>query len=147
MSAPTGLQHIEINVSDLERSSEFWGWLLSELGYSVFQEWPKGKSWILGDTYIVLVQTEEKYLESGYNRKRTGLNHIALHVESPEKVESLKNAIRERGLKILYEEKHPYAGGEDHFATYFEDPDRIKIELVAPQMKKRSTTIFILHIS
>ena|ERR1017187_774523 len=132
MNEPRGLHHIELNVSNLERSSDFWGWLLSELGYSVFQEWPKGKSWILGDTYIVLVQTEEKYLEGGYNRQRIGLNHVALHVESRQKAESLTNAIRDRGLKILYEEKHPFAGGDDHFATYFEDPDRIKIELVAP---------------
>ena len=28
-----GLQHVEINESDLARSVEFWGWLLPELGY------------------------------------------------------------------------------------------------------------------
>ena len=36
-------------------------------------------------------------------------------------------------LKILYEDKHPYAGGEDYYAVFFEDPDRIKVELVAPE--------------
>ncbi len=28
---------------------------------------------------------------------------------------------------------HPYAGGDDHYAVYFEDPERIKVELVAPE--------------
>ncbi|GAA0595336.1 hypothetical protein GCM10009001_09310 [Virgibacillus siamensis] len=32
----------------------------------------------------------------------------------------------------MYSDKHPFAGGEDHYAVYFEDPDRIKVELVAP---------------
>ncbi|MCF7624758.1 hypothetical protein L3139_24030 [[Brevibacterium] frigoritolerans] len=33
---------------------------------------------------------------------------------------------------ILYADKHPFAGGKDHYAVYFEDPDRMKVELVAP---------------
>jgi hypothetical protein len=32
---------------------------------------------------------------------------------------------------MVYE--HPYAGGTDHYAVYFEDPDRIKVEVVAPE--------------
>jgi catechol 2,3-dioxygenase-like lactoylglutathione lyase family enzyme len=33
-----GLHHVEINVSNLKRSVEFWGWLLPELGYELYQE-------------------------------------------------------------------------------------------------------------
>ena len=29
----------------------------------------------------------------------------------------------------LYEEKHPYAGGPDYYAVYFEDSDRMKVEI------------------
>jgi catechol 2,3-dioxygenase-like lactoylglutathione lyase family enzyme len=32
-----GLHHVEINVSDLERSVEFWGWLLHELGCELYE--------------------------------------------------------------------------------------------------------------
>ncbi len=39
-----GLHHVEINVADLERSVEFWGWLLPELGYELYQEWAEGKT-------------------------------------------------------------------------------------------------------
>ncbi|WP_239584829.1 hypothetical protein [Chryseomicrobium aureum] len=31
------LHHVELYVSDLKRSTEFWGWLLEELGYELFQ--------------------------------------------------------------------------------------------------------------
>jgi catechol 2,3-dioxygenase-like lactoylglutathione lyase family enzyme len=33
------LHHIELYVSNLKRSIDFWGWFLDELGYEPFQEW------------------------------------------------------------------------------------------------------------
>jgi catechol 2,3-dioxygenase-like lactoylglutathione lyase family enzyme len=41
--------------------------------------------------------------------------------------------LKEKGINILYTEKHPFAGGDNYYAVYFEDPDRIKVELVAPE--------------
>lgn len=38
------LHHVELYVSNLEESIEFWGWLLEELGYVVFQKWESGRS-------------------------------------------------------------------------------------------------------
>jgi uncharacterized protein len=35
-------------------------------------------------------------------------------------------------VHILYEDRHPHAGGPDCYAVYFEDPDRMKVELDAP---------------
>ena len=29
----------------------------------------------------------------------------------------------------IYDDKYPYAGGAEHYAVYFEDPDRIKVEI------------------
>jgi catechol 2,3-dioxygenase-like lactoylglutathione lyase family enzyme len=34
---------------------------------------------------------------------------------------------------VLYADCHPYAGGPDHYAAYVEDPDGIKVELVASE--------------
>lgn len=126
------IHHIEINVSKLEASINFWGWFLEELGYRPFQEWNQGKSWRLGDTYIVFVQTKEKYLNVPYHRSRTGLNHLAFHADSREEVDQFTRRLEERGVTILYRDKHPFAGGDDYYAVYFEDPDRIKVELAAP---------------
>lgn len=61
-----------------------------------------------------------------------GLNHLAFHAISREQVDSISDLLKEEGVNILYNEKHPYAGGHTHYAVYFEDPDRIKVELVAP---------------
>ena len=125
------VHHIEIYVSDLSRSILFWEWLLTKkFSYKVFQRWNNGISFIFGDTYIVFVQTEEKYNDSSYHRRKTGLNHLAFQCSSREFVDSLANELKEKNINILYADKHPLAGGEDYYAVFFEDPDRIKVEVV-----------------
>jgi len=126
------IHHIELYVSDLKKTIAFWHWLLLDLGYKKRNQWDEGITYILGDTYIVFVQTEKEYLDVKYHRKRTGLNHLAFHVESRQMVDDFTNKLKEKGATILYEEKHPYAGGKNYYAVFFEDPDRIKVELVAP---------------
>ena len=125
------LHHIEIYVRDLKKTTEFWGWLLSELGYAEFQSWEKGISYILNGSYIVFVQVEEKYLDIPYHRCRAGLNHLAFRGESRDFVDYITKELKNRDIKILYEDKHPFAGGPDYYAVYFEDPDRMKVEIVA----------------
>ncbi|MBL7670320.1 MAG: VOC family protein [Bdellovibrionaceae bacterium] len=124
--------HIELYCSDLKKSREFWSWFLSTLGYKQFQEWHEGISFKLADTYIVFVQEEAKHLDSIYNRCRPGLNHLAFHATSRQQVDELTSQLRERQVRILYEDRHPHAGGSGSYAVFFEDPERIKVELVAP---------------
>ncbi len=125
------LHHVEIYVSDLQKSRQFWDWLLTYLSYELYQEWPQGVSWRLGATYLVFVQTEERFLDVEYHRCRTGLNHLAFHGGSRAEVDELTVLLKSRGVKILYEDKYPYAGGPDCYAVFFEDPNRIKVEVVA----------------
>ncbi len=125
------IHHIEIYVSDLEKSKLFWTWLLCEkLNYDIFQKWSSGISYKLGETYIVFVQTETEFIENSYHRKNTGLNHLAFHCDSKEFIDHLTKDLEEKNISILYKNKHPFAGGEDYYAVFFEDPDRIKVEVV-----------------
>ncbi|GGJ91306.1 hypothetical protein GCM10007063_12430 [Lentibacillus kapialis] len=129
----SGLHHIELYVSDLKKSSKFWGWFLEELGYSKYQEWDSGQSWKIDDTYIVLVQAEERFQDVSYHRCRVGINHMAFHAHSRTHVNEVTSRLKSMEVQILYEDLHPFAGGDNHYAVYFEDPDRIKVELVAPE--------------
>lgn len=124
------LHHVEIYVSDLARSAAFWGWFLGELGYTVFQQWPQGVSYKLGGTYLVFVQTGIRFREPAFHRCHTGLNHLAFHAATRAQVDELTRELRVRGIPILYPDRHPHAGGPDTYAVFFEDPDRIKVELV-----------------
>jgi len=126
------IHHIELYVSDLEQSMEFWSWFLSDLGYVLYQKWDKGISYKLEESYFVFVQTEERFMEIPYHRCGVGLNHLAFHAESREEVDEMTEKLIHRGINILYEDRYPFAGGEDYYAVFFEDPDRIKVEFVAP---------------
>ena len=39
----------------------------------------------------------------------------------------------ERSITVLYKHRHPFAGGDDYYAVFFEDPDRMKVEVVVTE--------------
>jgi catechol 2,3-dioxygenase-like lactoylglutathione lyase family enzyme len=132
MMTKTGLlHHVEIYVDDLQATKDFWGWFLARLGYSQYQQWDAGISYKRAETYLVFVQTEERYRTDKYHRCHSGLNHLAFHAESQDMVDAITDELRVRGINILYEDRHPYAAGEDCYAVFFEDPMRMKVELCA----------------
>ena len=57
------LHHVEIYCADLKVKTDFWGWFLGLLGYSVYQDWPGGRSYRLGPTYLVFVQAERRFCD------------------------------------------------------------------------------------
>lgn len=131
----TGLNHVEINVSDLRTSIDFWGWLLPQLGFEEYQTWEEGRSYWnkSADVYLVFVQAEEQFRERPYHRKGPGLNHLALWATSREQVRAMPGLLRERGVKVLYDDRPSDSiGAPSEWSVFFEDPDRIKVELVAP---------------
>ncbi len=126
-----GLSHVEIYVSDLTTSVEFWGWLLPRLGFNLYQEFETGRSWRFGSTYLTFVQAEAGYRDERFHRKRPGINHLAFWAESSEQIERLTKELRERGIPILYEDRSPEEiGAPSRYAVWFEDPDRLKVEVV-----------------
>ena len=79
----------------------------------------------------MFVQTEARFLDPPYHRCRSGLNHLAFHADTRGFVDELTAELKTRGVNILYADRHPHAGGEDYYAVFFEDPDRMKVEIVA----------------
>lgn len=57
-------------------------------------------------------------------------NHLSFHGGSRENIDQLRQDLLARGVKLLYDDRYPFAGGENHYALYCEDPDGIKIEVV-----------------
>lgn len=129
--AATGtLHHVELWVPDLRRAAASWGWLLGELGYEPYQEWPDGRSWRSGHTYIVVEQSPAR-TAFRHDRCRPGLNHLAFHVETSERVEQLVTDAPAHGWRLLFADRHPYAGGQQHYAAYLENTEGYEVELVA----------------
>lgn len=89
-----------------------WCWLESSCPQTLIRM--AGRSWKLNDTYLVFVQAKAKHLDIPYNRSRVGLNHLAFHADSRDQVDNLTEKIRLKGMKVLYEDRHPYAGGPEY---------------------------------
>jgi catechol 2,3-dioxygenase-like lactoylglutathione lyase family enzyme len=124
------LHHVELWVPDLDRAVASWGWLLGELGYEQFQDWDGGRSWRAGPTYIVVEQSPAM-TSSEHKRCHPGLNHLAFHVAGRDSVDRLVRAAPDHGWTLMFANKHPYAGGQDHYAAYMENADGYEVELVA----------------
>jgi catechol 2,3-dioxygenase-like lactoylglutathione lyase family enzyme len=112
------LSHVEIYVSDLERSAHFWDWLLGLLGYQPFQSWAEGRSWRRNGFYLVRVQAPYDHVGAGYHRRRIRLNHLAFTADDRNQVDQITEALRNRGGRLLYEERYPHAGGPDSDAVF-----------------------------
>lgn len=126
----SGLHHVEIWVPTVAQARRSWGWLLEELGWTEYQTWDQGVSWRLGSTYLVFEDSPARSART-HERLRPGLNHIALHAGSPERVEELVKEGAEHGWRLMFADRHPYAGGPDHYAAYLENDDGYEVELVA----------------
>lgn len=124
------LHHLELWVPDLSRAEHTWGWLLGALGYEIYQQWPEGASWRSGDTYIVLEQSPARSAFR-HDRFRPGLNHVAFHVTDRATVDRMVGEALLHGWRLLFADRHPYAGGGQHYAAYLEDRDGYEVELVA----------------
>ncbi len=124
------LHHVELWVPDLARAERSWGWLLRELGYAPHRRWEHGRSWRLGATYVVVEQSPA--LASGeHDRLLPGLNHLAFHGGTRDEVDTLVSRARDHGWALLFGDRHPFAGGDDHYAAFFEDADGFEVEIVA----------------
>lgn len=127
------LHHVELYVGDLERSVAFWTPFMALLGYEA-ERWSGGMNYVRGpeDTYFCLLAAEPEHGAVGYHRKRVGLNHLAFRADSRARVDEIADWVRANGHVLLYADRHPFAGGPDYYALFCEDPDRIKLEVVAP---------------
>lgn len=124
------LHHIELWVPDLARAEASLGWLLTELGWLPHDRWRDGMSWRRGSVYVVMEASPDRSATT-HERLRPGLNHLALHAGPPDRVAALTDAALSRGWRLLFPERHPYAGGVHQYAAYLEDPDGFEVELVA----------------
>jgi len=59
------------------------------------------------------------------------VNHLAFHAGTRDRVDAIVIAGPEHGWRLLFTNRHPYAGGPDHYAAYLADGDGYEVELAA----------------
>jgi catechol 2,3-dioxygenase-like lactoylglutathione lyase family enzyme len=126
------LYHLQINVRDPRRSLPFYRALLGYLDYRTVYETDSmaGFSGRGADIWVGAAAPEQA--GAGFHRKRPGLNHLAFRVDRREDVDRFRaEFLSPRKLDTLYgtpREFPEYRPG--YYAVFFEDPDRLKLEVV-----------------
>ncbi|MPZ95726.1 MAG: glyoxalase [Propionibacteriales bacterium] len=127
-----GFHHVEIWVDDFAEDWPRWGWLLAELGWRPLDAWSGGQSWQSPDGgYLVVEQSRDLQRDVPYDRMRAGLNHLAFWAPNCAAVDRLVERAPGHGWTLLFPDRHPYAGGEHHYAAYLESGDGFEVEVVA----------------
>ena len=125
-----GLDHLYLTVSDLTASERFYDPVMQCLGFR------KGDKPIGGDPHAhyfnrtLQLSLRPARSDRPHDPYAPGLHHVCLQLETREAVDEAVTALRTLGVAAtdaaLYPEYDP-----DYYATFFEDPDGIRLELVA----------------
>jgi catechol 2,3-dioxygenase-like lactoylglutathione lyase family enzyme len=127
----SGVHHVDLVVSSIERSLPFYRDLLVPLGWHRVQE-VEGER---GETIWYFtgpgssIGLREAETEGDHDRYRVGLHHLALEASSRSVVDERADWLATQGAEIESGPKE-YWYMPGYYAVFFFDPDGIKLELV-----------------
>jgi catechol 2,3-dioxygenase-like lactoylglutathione lyase family enzyme len=134
-TAPRGIDHLDLVVSDLERSLAFYTELLEPLGFTRTSEiaGERGERVVyIGGAEGASVSLRERQSDAHptpYDRYGVGIHHLAFAARDREQVDERAEWLRGSGAEIESEPaEYDYTPG--YYAVFLHDPDGIKLEIV-----------------
>jgi catechol-2,3-dioxygenase len=122
--------HIELNVTDLANSTQFYLRALEPLDFRVADQ---GGGYIRltngKDAVLVLCPVADEHRHRTHHRKGVGLSHFALTVDSREALDAFEVHLAEQGIPLLGEGKLHTEYRRGYSTLAFEDPDRVMVEV------------------
>ncbi|MDP9395689.1 MAG: glyoxalase [Actinomycetota bacterium] len=124
------LHHLELWVEDLAVAEQEWDWLLTRLGFASESRWPCGRSWRQAWVYVVL-EAGPDVVPGRHDRRRQGVNHLVFWAGGRAAVDAIAAQAPSYGWTLLFGDRHPHAGGPEHYAAYLESTGGFEVEVVA----------------
>lgn len=122
--------HIGLNVTDLDRSLDFYAGVL---GFEPLREGKEeGRRFAFLGRSGQLVLTLWQQAEGAYAPARAGLHHLAFEAASIEEVRAAEAALTARGTSFAYEGVVAHAEGAGSGGIFFHDPDGTRLEISVP---------------
>ena len=120
----TGIAHLALTVTDIDRSYDFYERLLGvQKLFEGADETSRYRVTIHSSTVILSLRTHDGTVEEPFDEARVGLDHVALQVATRAGMEEWKQRLEE--LKVDHSEiKDEYYGS----VITFRDPDNIQWE-------------------
>ncbi|GAB2499962.1 VOC family protein [Nocardiopsis aegyptia] len=127
-TATTG--HVGLNVTDIERSRDFYNRLLSLETIGEGKE--EGREFALLGRDGRLVVTLWQQSTHAFRTDSAGLHHLSFQVETIEEVRRTEAELRAAGVEFAYDGVVPHGEGAASGGIFFHDPDGIRLEIYAP---------------
>jgi glyoxylase I family protein len=128
----TGVHHVDLVVSSIERSLPFYSELLGPLGFHTVSEveGERGETiWYLSGPGSSLGLREAQSDAGEHDRYSIGLHHVAFEAGSRGEVEERAAWLRMQDVE-LESEPQEYTYSPGYYAVFFFDPDGLKLEIV-----------------
>jgi catechol 2,3-dioxygenase-like lactoylglutathione lyase family enzyme len=137
MAEVIGIDHIYVTVSDLAKSERFYDRVLGVvLGFC------KNEFVLGGDRHIQYFNRHFGFvlrparLHAVHEPYSAGLHHFCFRVDSKAEVQTVAKELRKHGIDATAAKLHPqYA--PDYTATFFKDPDGIRLEVTNYRQERR----------
>ena len=127
MASINGIAHIQLSVTDMERSTAFWEPLLLSLEMVTLIKGPDYFYCIGGRTGVAISPVAEEFRGDSHDQRRVGLHHVCFRARSREDVDAIFQTALQIGARIVRApEEGAWAPG--YYSVLFEDPDGIRIE-------------------
>ena len=132
---PSIIEHIQISVSDFEKSKNFYNRIADWLGFEDAGEYegdasfPQTKGYLKDGLKLLISQCQQ---EGQHIQGAPGLHHIAFRVDAKSDVDRFYHDVL-KNLENIQIQDPPIACpeyGNDYYATFFFDPDGIKLEVM-----------------
>jgi len=118
--------HVVFTVSDIERSTAFW---TEVMGFKVSDRNERGMVFLRNASdhhTIALAPADQKTPVT--QRGQVGFDHMALQVETVSELFRIRDFLREKNIKIIYEGRRGPGGNP---GIEFLDPDGLQLEIYA----------------
>ena len=128
----TGVHHVDLVVSSIERSLRFYTELLGPLGFHRVAEveGERGETiWYIGGPGSSVGLREAQSESPPYDRYRVGVHHLAFEAPSRAEVDERAAWVRTQEVE-LESEPQEYTYSPGYYAVFFYDPDGLKLEIV-----------------
>lgn len=119
--------HIGLNVSDLDRSVDFYR---RTLGFEQLSATADGWAFLGADGKLVLTLWQQSAGE--FSTATPGLHHLSFEVADMDEVRAVESALRELGVRWVHDGVVAHGEGAASGGLFFTDPDDIRLEVYAP---------------
>ena len=125
-----GIDHVFVAVRDMDAAKGFYDRVMPILGFR------RGSGSIGGDPHVFYHGRQLVYAlrparegAADHDPYAPGLHHLCFRVVDEEAVDRAARELREAGVEVKEPRYYPEYG-PDYYATFFEDPDGIRLEIM-----------------